>query len=331
MLVKRLFISLIIFLILSVNCSQRSPSARMQPLKVALIFIPNVQFAPFYVALDKGFYANQGLDVSFEFSHPADATQLVGIGKFDFIIGDGEQVIIARDKGLPVKYVLTIYARYPVAIASLRSKKIEKPKDLIHRTVGVPEYAGASFVGYKALLKANQLDEAEITLQAIGYTQAVSLSQNLVDAAVVYMNNTPIQLRQENHELNLILFDDYISLVSAGVITNDAMIENKPEIVRKFITATIDGLEFTRQYPDEALEISFQHISEGSDSRKLQAEVLRETIRLYESDFTRRYGTGMSDPVDWENTQNILYDLHLIDMKRDIHSFYTNKFLKNSN
>ena len=298
---------------------------------VGLIFVPNVQFAPFYVAMHNHYYSEEGLDVNFEFSSPSDAIQFAGIGKFDFIIGDGEQVIIARDRGLPVRYILSLYSKYPVAIASLYGSNITAPQDLTGKIVGIPEYAGASWIGFKSFLKTTGIDESDLESIAIGYTQSAALTQGRVDAAVVYINNVPVQLRMAGESIRLIRVDDYISLASAGVITNDALIENRPEIVEKFARATRRGIEFVKTNPSEALDICFQFISEGDENRKVQFEVLKESIKLYDDDFSVATGTGASDPEDWANTQNILFDLGLIKEKRNIDVYFTNKYIINNN
>jgi len=323
-------LSLLIFILSFsiISCSKKQSPHRDTKIKVGMMFIPNVQFAPFYVALEKGFYKESELDVTFDFSSPTDAIQFVGIGKFDFVIGDGEQVIIARDKGLPVKYVMSIYAKYPLAIAALPSANIKQPSDLLDKTIGVPEFYGASYIGLKAFLKQMDLDESKMNIIPIGFSQAASLDQHRVDAAVVYLNNTPVQMKAANREIELFPFYEYISLVSAGIITNENMITQYPHLVKKFVAATRRGLLYVQQNPEEALQICFRYIKEVANNRDIQRDVLTESIKLYESDFTEKFGVGFSDPQMWENTQNALYQLRLIRQKQAVNFFYTNEFLE---
>ena len=325
----KILILVLLFLSFVASCSKKTSTDDKTRIKVGMMFIPNVQFAPFYVAQDKGYYAQSNLNVTFDFSNPMDAIQFVGIGKFDFVIGDGEQVIIARDKGLPVKYVMSIYSKYPVAVASLASSEIKNPINLIGKTIGVPDYYGASYIGLKALFKRIDLDESEIDIMTIGFTQAASLNQGRVDAAVVYLNNTPVQMRSTNQELNIIHINEYISLVSAGIITNENMIENYPDLVKEFVSATLKGLLFVKAHPREALEICFKYIKEGANNREIQYEVLKESIKLYENEYTQKFGLGFTSPSTWENTQAILHDLKLIKQKQEINFFFTNIFLEN--
>jgi len=319
---------LLFIILFSINCSKKTSTNDLTKVKVGMMFIPNVQFAPFYVALDNGYYAEAKLDVTFDFSNPMDAIQFVGIGKFDFVIGDGEQVIIARDKGLPIRYVLSIYSKYPVGIASLPETGINRPLDLIGKTIGVPDYYGASYIGLKAFLNKTNITESETDIITIGFTQAASLNRGRVDAAVVYLNNTPVQIRSAKQEINLIPLHQYVSLVSAGVITNDNMTENYPDLVKKFVQGTLKGLNFVKNNPAQALEICFKYIKEGADSREIQYEVLKESIKLYENDYTRIHGLGFSDSTTWENSQTVLFNLKLVKQKQDVDFFYTNRYLE---
>lgn len=325
MLRKRCSILLIIFLI--INCTEKRHDHTLDPVKVGLIFVPNVQFAPFYVALENGYFSEQKLAVDFEFVSPADAIQFVGIQKFDFIIADGEQVILARNRGLPVKYIYSIYSDYPLAIASLKEKRIINPDDLIGKIIGVPEYSGASYIGFKAFLKHNNIDESEVIIRSIGYTQAASLSEDRVDAAVVYVNNSPIQLKRAKKEFNMIHINDYISLVSVGIITNDSLIEKNSAIVRKFSKAFQKAIEFVEQNPGQALNVSYKFIEGGADVDTTQLQVLEESIKLYENEFTEKYGSGYSNKRQWRNTQDIIYEMKLINKKQEIDEYFTNEFI----
>ncbi|MBN2009849.1 ABC transporter substrate-binding protein [candidate division KSB1 bacterium] len=324
---KKIIVLLLTLALINVVCKSTSNKNPLTSVKVGMMFVPNVQFAPFYVAIDKGYYRDAGLDVTLDFSSQADAVQLLGLGRFDFVVGDGEQVIIARDKGLPVVNVMNMYARYPLGIASLPETKIELPQDLQSKRIGIPEYYGASFIGLKAFLQTCGLGDSDVDIIAIGYTQAVSLSQKRLDAAVVYLNNTPVQFQASGDSLRVIPFYKYVSLVSAGLLTNDKTVENKPEVVQRFVAATLEAMEFVEKFPDDALDICLQHIQEGKATRLTQRLVLEATIKLYRSDYTKLHGLGMSDPDAWQQTQQVLQSLGIVSKNLDIHSCYTNHFV----
>ncbi len=315
---------LLLFVIVIMSCRQSGSDSSLTSVKVGMMFIPHVQFAPFYVAQDLNYYREAGLTVHFDYSSQADAIQLLGLKKFDFVVGDGEQVIIARDRGLPIKSVMTLYARYPLGIAALISSGIELPSDLKSKTVGVPDYYGASYMGLKTFLHRVGLTEQDLLIVPIGYTQAAALTQGRVDAAVVYLNNTPVQLRRTGQALRLIPFYQYVSLVSACVLTHDDMTGQQADISRRFVNATWKGIRFVQKHPDEALDICLKYLPNGEANHALQDAVLKETIPLFQNDSLE---VGRHNPLAWQSSLDMLLSLGIVKKQVAIDSCFTDRFV----
>ncbi len=117
-------------------------------------YIPNVQYAPFYMAVERGYFRDEGLAIDFDYSFETDGVQLVGAGELPFTLASGEQVLLARAQGLPVVYVMNWWKDFPVAVAAPASSGIRQPADLAGKRVGIPMLSGASYIGYRALLDA---------------------------------------------------------------------------------------------------------------------------------------------------------------------------------
>ncbi len=286
-------------------------------------YIPNVQFAPFYVAVDKGYFTEENLQINFDYGMETDLLNLVGTDALQFAVASGDQVILARAQGLPVVYVMTYFQRFPVAVVSLEDVLLEEPADLVGRSVGIPGLYGASYIGWRALLYAAGIDEQEIPLESIGYTQVASLTEDQVEAAVVYAANEPVQLRQAGYEPHIIYVADYINLVSNGVITNEKTIAEKPELVSGLVRAFLRGLRYTIDRPEEAFEICLQYVPEaGGDNREAQMAVLKESIKFWESG-----RLGYSDPSAWETSQEFMLQVGLVETGTDVEEMFTNQFI----
>jgi len=327
---KKLSIILTAFVILLAACAPK-PAPTAEPVSPQTLthidlgvgFVPNIQFAPFYVAQAKGFYAAEGLDVSLEHGFENDFVALTAQGERQFAIASGDQVILARSQGLPVVYVMKWYEKYPVGVAALADSGIKTPTDLNGRTVGIPGRFGASFVAWKGLVYAAGVDETSINLQEIGFTQAEALNQGTVDAAVVYLANEPVQLAAEGKSVNVIQVSDYLNLVSNGIVTNEKLIAENPELVAKMVRASLKGVQYTIDHPDEAFELSRQFIPDMTDAdAPTQKKVLAASIALWKSE---RF--GVSDPQAWAASVAFMHESGLIDTDMNPDKMFTNRFV----
>ncbi len=324
---KKAFLILLTLAVLGVSgCSSAGsatavPSPAPTKVKLAMGFIPNVQFAPFYVALDKGYFSDENLEIDFDYGMETDLLKLVGTDTLQFAVASGDQVIIARGQGLPVVYVMTYFHRFPVAVASL-DVPLEEPGDLSGHTVGIPA-PGASYNGWLALLYAAGIDEEEIPIEFIGYTQVASLTEGRIDAAVVYGANEPVQLRQAGYDPYLIYVADYINLVSNGLITNEKTIAEQPQLVAGLVRAVLRGLRYTLDHPEEAFDICLQHVPEaGGENREMQMAVLEESIKFWESD-----RLGYSDPEAWKTSEEFMVEVGLAEAAAESGEMFTNQFI----
>jgi NitT/TauT family transport system substrate-binding protein len=241
-----------------------SKSTETSKVTLAMGYIPNVQFTPFYVAVDKGYFADEGIEINFDYGWETDLLKLVGSDELQFAIASGDQVILAHSQGLPVVYVLDWYRRFPVTIVSLADSGIKQPSDLVGRRVGTPVTFGASYIGWRALLDAVGLKETDVELVSIGYTQVAALTEHQVDAAICYAMNEPVQMEVSGQSLNSIDVADYVNLVSNGLITNQKTIDQNPKLVQGMVRAALRGLAYTIDHPDEAFSIAMKYVPEAA-------------------------------------------------------------------
>lgn len=323
---KLIMVVIVLCLVVVTGCGTTPtppPTASPTEVTLAMGYIPNVQFAPFYVAANKDYFADENLDIEFDYGMETDLLNLVGTNALQFAVASGDQVILARGQGLPVVYVMTYFQKFPVAVVSLEDVPLQEPADLVGRSVGIPGLWGASYIGWLALLYSEGIEEQEIPLQSIGYTQVASLTEGQVDAAVVYAANEPVQLRQAGYEPHIIYVADYMDLVSNGIITNEKTIAEDPELVAGLVRAVLRGLRYTIDHPEEAFEICLEYVPEaGGENRGTQMAVLKESIKFWESE-----QLGYSDPSAWEASQEFMLQVGLTDVETDVDQMFTNQFI----
>ncbi|MGD8553432.1 MAG: ABC transporter substrate-binding protein [Anaerolineales bacterium] len=295
----------------------------LEPVKLTMGFRPDVQFAPMYMAVEKGYAAENGLEIEFNHLAETEAVQLVGVDELQFAIVSGEQVLLARAQELPVVYVMAWWQDYPVAVAASDGSGITTPDDLAGRRIGIPGLFGASYIGFRALLDSADLTEGDVILDSIGYTQVEALSQGLDEAVVVYANNEPVQLEELGMPVNVIKVADYVHLASNGLITNEKTLRENPDLVRSMVAALVQGVDATIRDPDEAFEISKRYVEGlGEGNSAVQREVLERSLPFWHNETI-----GLSDPDAWENMQTVLIQMELLSEPIELSEAYTNEYL----
>ncbi len=300
-----------------------SSPAALKKIRLPMGYIPNVQYAPFYVALDKGYFIEAGIDLEFDYKLETDGVALVGADEVPFALVSGEQVLLARAQNIPVVYIFAWWQNYPVAVAAVKEANIRQPADLKGKKIGLPGPFGASYIGLRALLNVAGLKEQDVTLDSIGFNQVEALAAGQEQAIVVYANNEPFQLRARGFEVDVIKVSDYVQLASNGLITNEKTIAEQPDLVRRMVQAAIRGLQFTLANPDDAYEICKKYV-EGLDKldQNLQRQILDSSISFWKATHL-----GFSQLEAWQNMQKVLLDMGLLKTPLVLEKAYTNEFV----
>ncbi len=297
-------------------------ATKMTHVRLPMGYVANVQFAPWYVAVERGYFAEEGIEVEFDYGWETDGIRLVGAGELPFALAGGDQVLLARAQGLPVLTVASWYGRFPVGVVALADSGIRQPTDLVGRKVGIPEMFGASYIGWRALAAASGLKDDDVQLEVIGYTQVANLVEGRVDAAVVYASNEPVQLEQQGYQVTFISVADYAPLVSNGVVANEKTLQEKPELVRGFLRAFLHGLTDAAHDPDAAFEICRRYVEGLEKNEATQKAVLRASIPYWQTD-----PPGWSDPRAWQVTERTMREAGLLSSPVEVNGAFTNDYL----
>lgn len=322
-----LVVVVVILAALPAGCGPSSQDGVPQTVTLAMGFIPNVQFAPFYVAVEQGYFADEGIEIEFDYGWETDLLKLVGSDELQFAIASGDQVILARSQELPVVYVLNWYRRFPVCVVSLEKAGIGGPADLVGRRVGTPATYGASYIGWRAFLAATGLQETDVELISIGYTQVAALAEGQVDAALCYAMNEPVQMKAAGEAVDILYVADHADLVSNGLITNEVTIQKRPELVQGMVRAALRGLAYTLEHPGDAFDISLRHVPEAASDAETEAinrAILAESIEFW------RAGPGelgRSTEASWRAAQQVMEQIGLISEGWDVASMFSNRFV----
>lgn len=307
-------------------CASPEPASEagiLTKIRLPMGYIPNIQFAPFYVAVEKGYFKEAGIEVELDYKFETDGVALVGAGELPFAVVSGEQVLLARAKGIPVTYVAAWYQQYPVSVVAKSEAGVLVPQDLKGKKIALPGLFGANYIGLRALLNAGKLSEADVTLDAVGFNQVELVAAGSQDIIVGYAANEPIQLKAQGIAVTEIRVADYAQLAANGLLASEKVIAENPKLVRAFVGAFLKGLNDTIANPDEAFQLSQVHIPNFADlDASVQRQVLLTSIEQWRTD-----RLGFSDPQAWENMQAVLLDMGAIESNMDLNKAFTNEFI----
>jgi NitT/TauT family transport system substrate-binding protein len=292
-----------------------SPDESASPTKlvVGLGFIPSVQFAQFYLAQQKGYYADGGLDVEFQNKIDPDLIPLVGAGTIDVGIGDGTSVIPSASQGIPVEYVATIYGKFPNIVFAKASSGIKKPADLKGKKIGTPGKYGSSWVMLQAMLASAGLttDDVEI-VEYPEFNQEAAVEHGAVDAATGFANNEPIQLEQHGQKAVVLRVDDITPLPGPGLIASTKTLDTKHDAIAAFVAATLQAMNEIKDDPAVGLDAAIAAVPELASSRETQAAILAATIDSWAGPLQVDHGLGAIDRDGWTASITFMTGLGMV-------------------
>lgn len=255
--------------------------------RILLTFIPNVQFAPFYVGIEEGFFADVGFDVTLEHLQEPEVLDLVAVGQANFGVVSGEQVILARSRGRDVTYIFEWFQQYPVALVYPDALDLSDLQQLRGLKVGIPGRFGASYSGLTTLLSSAGLRETDIEVNEIGFNAAEVVCLGAVDAAMVYVNNEPLQIRNRAaagdcgaiRNVEVITVASQVDLVSNGLIASRSLLDAAPESARRMALALKAALQLSIDNPANAYLASLNYVDTLPRGEALMAELRAAAAR----------------------------------------------------
>ncbi|TMH63355.1 MAG: ABC transporter substrate-binding protein [Betaproteobacteria bacterium] len=281
--------------------------------------------AGFEAAVEEGFYRDAGLDVTIvQGNGSANTAQLVANGRAQLAYADAVSVSQLIAKGAPMKIVATIYQSNPNAVMALKKTGIKSVKDLAGKKVGVPS-ASSQTTMLPLLLKSNNLKESDITMIDMPVASMVpALLQGQVDAVLGSIDAYQIQAEAQGAQLDVYRFADYgVPTVSTSIFASDSFLKENPEIVKKFIAASLKGWSFALDNPQKAIKDVKAVFPETNE--KLATAELAAITPLFCSGGAKYI--GKAEDALWAKSQDLLSEVKLLPAGQDPKTYYTNAYL----
>jgi NitT/TauT family transport system substrate-binding protein len=236
-------------------------AAAQTKVKFSLDFKFEGPSAPFLVAIDKGYFQTEGLDVTIDSAAGSlEPINRVAAGTYDMGFGDINSLIKFRDANPsnPLKAVFMVYNKPAFSIVGRKSRGVTKPKDLEGKTLGAPAADGA-FAQWKIFVQANNIDASKVKIENVGFPVREPMLQNgQVDAITGFSFSSFINLKTmgvPTDDIVVMLMADYgVNLYGNTIIVNPKFAAEKPEAVKGFLRALVKGLKDTVKDPSTAVD-----------------------------------------------------------------------------
>ena len=281
---------------------------------------------PFYYGKERGFYKEEGIDLTInEGRGSANTVQVVAAGSDTFGLADSSSVIATAARGAEVKSVMSLLNSTGFSVVSLASAGIKTPKDLEGKKFAVSpgDPLGQLF---RALAAHNKLDMSKITfVQVDPAAKVVSVLEKRVDALLGGADDQFFLIKYRGEEPAALRFADHgANIVGMTILTQEATIKNKADLVRRFVKATARSWEEAKKNPEAAVDATMK--VKPDLNRASQLDQLKVDIELLDSPNSKgRIGWG--DQKDWDQTIALLRQYRDVQTDKPWTAFHTNEFL----
>lgn len=284
---RRFLLPLLLLLVLLAGCAApatATPSApatptspatptRLPSATIGLSYIPNVQFAPFYLAEADAAFTTAGVDATLRHHGSAEGLfTAITAGQEDFVIAGGDEALQARENGVDLVAVGTYYASYPVEVLVPEQSQLASLADLRGARIGVPGRYGESWFGLLVALKTAGLTEDDVEVVEVGYTQQAALAGDKVDAVVGFSNNDAVQFGLAGVPVRGLPLTSAGAppLVSISLLTTRTYLEANPETVRAVAEGMVAGINAVAADPARAVTLTAAQVP-GMDATAARA------------------------------------------------------------
>ena len=325
---KRILSILLVCVLLLCGCSTNNGNGNSNELKeldVVLDWYPNALHAFMYVAIEKGYYEEEGLKVNIRFpSNSNDAISLVAAGQADIGLYYQQDVIQARTKqNVPVKSIGAVVQGPLNIVLSLKEKNITTAGDLVGKTIG---YAGTelSEALIRSIMNYVGVDYSDVTMIDVGFDLMSSMTTGKVDATIGCLVNHEVpQMEEEGFSVNWFDLDEYgVPTYYEGVfLANDNAIENDSETLKAFLRASAKGFADMKANPEEALQILLANQNEenfplSETVERKSVEVLLPMMETSDAAFLSQSDECWQENIDWMLEQGLISETVALDEVR---------------
>jgi NitT/TauT family transport system substrate-binding protein len=307
------------------------PASAADPVKATMYldFLVNGYHAPFYLAVEKGWYKEAGLDITVSPGKgTADSIKTVGTNNAEFGFPDLGAAAKAISEGIPITAVAAILQDTPSGIISFADKPIKAPKDLEGKSIAVAPF-GATAILLPAFAKKNNIDMTKVNTVTYNFGAMVpSFLTNKVDSTIGYYFGEYLAAKTESKNKEVLFMSfakNGVASYSNGIVVNNAFLAAKPEAVAAFVKTSLKAVQYTIDHVDEAIAATAKHTETPAATLKQQLVLALEFVNTPEA---KKNGFGVMTAERWASTQAVQVEFGQQKERAPDDKLFTNKFVK---
>jgi NitT/TauT family transport system substrate-binding protein len=315
-------------LLMSVGLGLVNPAAAADQATLRLNFLLSGVHSIFYYGKQQGAYSAEGIDLTIgEGQGSVRTVQVVATGNDTFGVADGGSVIAGATRGAPVVSVMGILNTSPYAISFRADSGVSTIKDVEGKTIAV-QNGEASLPLLPAVWKANGIDASKVkTLNVDGPAKIVAIMQKRVDGTLAGLENQVIVLNHTGLDQKVFSFAELgVNTEGLTIIASQTTIDQKPDLVARFVRATRKAIDLTKANPDRAVEAAFE--AKPQSDKALLKDQLLASLKLLNSPTAPALESGVMAPEDWTRTLDLMKQYQDVQTDLPADKFYTNRFVK---
>jgi len=298
--------------------------------RLQIKWVPQAQFAGYYVALDKGYYADENLDVSISPGGPdIIPEQQVTNGQADFGVDWVASFLAFRDKGLPIVDVAQVFQTSGLLLVSKKTANITKAEDLKGKNVGV-WYGGNEFEFLALMDKLHYDPDKDLNVIKQGFTMDPFLAGQMDAASAMTYNeyNVVLESGVNAADLNVIRYNDEgVGMLEDNLFATEDMAKNNPDLVQRFVRASLKGWQTAVDDQPGAVDTIMKYAEAGSTTVDHQTRMMSEVAKLIFPAGMDASKIGVMDAGRFQTTADIALKFHVINAPADPARSYTNAFV----
>ncbi|MDF2922401.1 MAG: myristoyl transferase [Paenibacillaceae bacterium] len=304
------------------------------PVKLQLKWVPQAQFAGYYVAAEKGYYKDEGLDVTIVPGGPDIVPeQQVANGAADIGVDWVASLLAHQEQGLPLVEIAQIYQQSGLVLVSKKDKNIATPADLKGKKVG--NWMGGNEFELLALFDKYKLDpNKDLQFVKQGFTMDQFLAGELDAASAMTYNEYQVVLEQGIPASDLSVIDmnkEGVAMLEDNLFANKEWLSKNKETAAKFVRASLKGWKDAVEKPDEAVASIMKVVEKGSTSEAHQKTMMTEVAKLVAPSGFDMAKLGFIDDAKFKQTADIALKFGVIKKEADLKAAYTNEIVEMAN